>query len=77
MTVTDSGPGHPGRMPASRSSTASTAPTRRRGRHGSGSGLGLSICREIADAHGGRVWVDSEEGEGSAFSLALPRNGRS
>ena len=43
-----------------------------RGRNG-GSGLGLSICREIAGAHGGRVWVESEEGEGSAFSLSLPQ----
>jgi heavy metal sensor kinase len=43
-----------------------------RGRDGGGSGLGLAICREIATAHGGRVWVDSEESGGSAFSLALP-----
>jgi heavy metal sensor kinase len=43
-----------------------------RGRAGSGSGLGLSICREIAEAHSGRVWVESEEGKGSSFSLALP-----
>jgi heavy metal sensor kinase len=42
-----------------------------RGRDG-GSGLGLAICREIAGAHGGRVWVDSTEGEGSAFSMSLP-----
>jgi hypothetical protein len=33
---------------------------------------GLAICREIANAHHGRVWVKSEEGEGSAFSLAVP-----
>ena len=37
-----------------------------------GSGLGLAICREVALAHGGRIWVDSAAGEGSAFSLALP-----
>ena len=37
-----------------------------------GSGLGLAICREIAVAHGGRVWAESEEGRGSRFSLALP-----
>ena len=43
-----------------------------RGRAVGGSGLGLAICREVAVAHGGRVWVDSEEGAGSAFSLALP-----
>jgi heavy metal sensor kinase len=45
-----------------------------RGREAGGSGLGLAICREIAHAHGGRVWVDSEEGSGSAFSLSLPRS---
>ena len=43
-----------------------------RGRDVGGSGLGLAICREIAAAHGGHVWVESEEGRGSAFSLALP-----
>jgi heavy metal sensor kinase len=37
-----------------------------------GSGLGLAICREIALAHGGRVWAESEEGTGSSFTLALP-----
>jgi heavy metal sensor kinase len=47
-----------------------------RGRNGGGSGLGLAICREVAKAHGGRVWVESEEGKGSAFSLALPRRSR-
>jgi two-component system, OmpR family, sensor histidine kinase VicK len=44
-----------------------------RSREDGGSGLGLAICHEIASAHGGRVWVDSAEDRGSAFSLALPR----
>jgi signal transduction histidine kinase len=43
-----------------------------RGRKVRGSGLGLAICQELARAHGGRVWVESEEGKGSAFSVALP-----
>jgi heavy metal sensor kinase len=45
---------------------------RSRSRESGGSGLGLAICREIAHAHGGRVWVESEVGKGSAFSIALP-----
>jgi len=44
---------------------------RSRSRESGGSGLGLAICREIAHAHRGRVWVESDEGKGSAFSIAL------
>jgi signal transduction histidine kinase len=40
-----------------------------------GGGLGLAICREVAHAHGGRVWIDSAPGGGSAFSMALPADG--
>ena len=38
-----------------------------------GLGLGLAIVREIVQAHGGRVWVDSHVGEGSRFFFSLPR----
>ncbi len=37
-----------------------------------GSGLGLSICREIVKAHGGTIWVDSDTGKGSTFTFTLP-----
>ena len=42
----------------------------------SGTGLGLSICKEIVQGHGGRMEVKSKLGEGSTFSVYLPRSGR-
>jgi signal transduction histidine kinase len=41
-------------------------------RHMKGTGLGLAIAKQIIIAHGGKVWAESEPGQGSSFNFVLP-----
>ncbi|MDR3572901.1 MAG: ATP-binding protein [Anaerolineaceae bacterium] len=43
-----------------------------RSRSGRGTGLGLSIARHLIEAHGGRIWAESEIGQGSKFYFTIP-----
>ena len=43
-------------------------------RSGGGTGLGLSIARHIVEAHGGKIWAESMEGQGSTFYFSIPVN---
>lgn len=46
---------------------------RERGDTVSGTGLGLYISRQVVDAHGGRIWAESQPGSGATFHVSLPR----
>ncbi len=72
LTVTNTGcgirPEDTSRIFERLSQTTDTIDERRQGL-----GLGLYICSELIQRHGGRLWVESEIGHGSTFCFTLPR----
>src|SRR6266542_3021785 len=73
FSVKDRGPGIPPEQTGLLFKQFSRLPGSERDGRG-GSGLGLYISRQIVEAHGGRIWVESTVGEGSSFSFSLPRS---
>jgi two-component system sensor histidine kinase KdpD len=70
ISVSDRGPG----IPAEEQRLIFEKYYRGKQRHGNltGMGMGLPIARQVVEAHQGRVWVESQPGEGATFSFTLP-----
>lgn len=68
FAISDTGPG----IPAEQLSQVFNRYWQAKRQERKGTGLGLYIVKGIIEAHGGRVWVDSQEGHGSTFSFTLP-----
>ena len=66
VSVTDSGPGLSSEVRSRLFTPFVTTKS-------NGLGVGLSICRTIIEAHGGRIWADDNPGGGAIFSFTLPR----
>ncbi len=70
VSVSDTGPGI---SPADRERIFKGFEKGEAGSRRNGIGLGLAISRRFVEMHGGRLWVQSEEGKGSTFTFSLPR----
>jgi len=70
VSVSDTGPGI---APGERERVFERFYSRSQGRQqNAGTGLGLAIAKALVELHGGRIWVESEQGRGSTFSFTLP-----
>jgi signal transduction histidine kinase len=71
IRVRDSGPGiEPEELPNVFDRFYRTDKSRQR--ESGGSGLGLAIAKSIVEGHGGRIWAESQRGEGTTIVIALP-----
>ena len=71
FAVSDNGPGIPPEDREMIFDKFGQVEARKHGRKNS-TGLGLTFCKMVAEAHGGRIWVESEVGKGSRFAVAIP-----
>lgn len=72
LAVSDRGPGVPAEFQARIFDKFFRMPGQLRD---GGAGLGLAICDAIVKAHGGRIWVEDQEGGGARFRISLPQDG--
>lgn len=72
FSVSDNGPGIPPESLQRVFDRYWRAAQEQTGRRRDGLGLGLTIAKGIVEAHGGRIWVESQTGKGSTFSFTLP-----
>jgi PAS domain S-box-containing protein len=71
LSVSDTGPGIPPRELGQIFQKYRQTLSGKMSQH-KGTGLGLVICKMIVEAHGGKIWVESQEGGGTAFFFSLP-----
>ncbi len=71
LQVIDAGPGIPREQQQRIFETFYRAPNAKAS-SSDGFGLGLAICKDIVERHDGRIWCESQEGEGSTFCVELP-----
>lgn len=70
ISISDTGPGI---APADQAMVFEAFKQTKTGlRQGGGTGLGMPIAKNLAEAHGGRLWLESEQGKGATFHVALP-----
>ncbi len=70
VSISDEGPGIPPGSTERIFDKFTQLPTISKNR--SGTGLGLALCKLVVEAHGGRIWVESELGKGSTFNFSIP-----
>ena len=72
VSVADTGPGIPPDKIRSMFTKFFQVEETKKSARKRGTGLGLTICKLLVEAHGGRIWVESEWQKGATFSFTIP-----